>query len=237
MPRTSVAPGATRPRMHAPAKRTIVSRKASGKRLSTGAAAAGSVRIIGGALRGRRLEYSADPRTRPMKDRVREAVFNLLGDVEGMTAVDLFAGTGALGFEALSRGAKAAVFVEQHFPTADALGKNAVLLNLADRCRVVPADTLVWFRRPGRFPELAGDNPWLVFCSPPYELFVGRRDDMLHLLQQLWQAAPAGSAFMVEADDRFDFSLLPQPAGWLARSYPPAHVALAWKENDRQGEA
>ncbi|HWB10143.1 MAG TPA: RsmD family RNA methyltransferase [Pirellulales bacterium] len=213
-----------------------MSRKSSGKRQSVGPPTAGFVRIIGGVLRGRRLEYPGDPRTRPMKDRVREAVFNLLGDVEGMTAVDLFAGTGALGFEALSRGAIGAVFVEQHFPTADAIGKNAALLGLADRCQVVPADTLVWFRRPSRLPELTGDRPWLVFCSPPYELFVSRRDDVLHLLQQLWQAAPRGSAFVVEADDRFDFSLLPQPERWLARSYPPAHVALAWKEAHQPGE-
>ena len=63
------------------------------------------VRIIGGKFRGRKLEYSGDPRTRPMKDRVREALFNLLGHgVEGKVAIDLFAGTGALALEALSRG-------------------------------------------------------------------------------------------------------------------------------------
>ncbi len=60
------------------------------------------LRIIGGVHRGRKLEYSGDPRTRPMKDRVREAVFNLLGpDVAGKYVIDLFAGTGALGLEAL----------------------------------------------------------------------------------------------------------------------------------------
>lgn len=209
-----------------------MSRKSNGKRLSAQPAAVGSVRIIGGALRGRRLEYSGDPRTRPMKDRVREAVFNLLGDIDGMTAIDLFAGTGALGFEALSRGAKASVFVEQHFPTADAIRKNAALIGAADRCEVVAADTLVWFRRPDRLTALAGDRPWLVFCSPPYELFVSRRDDMLHLLRQLWGAAPRGSVFVVEADDRFDFSLLPQPESWSSRSYPPACIALSWKESD-----
>jgi 16S rRNA (guanine966-N2)-methyltransferase len=166
-----------------------------------------------------------------MKDRVREAVFNLLGDIQGMTALDLFAGTGALGFEALSRGAKAAVFVEQHFPTADVLRKNAALLELADRCEIAAADTLIWFGRANRLSQRTGGSPWLVFCSPPFELFVTRRDPMLRLLEQLWQAAPPGSAFVVEADDRFDLSLLPEADRWLSRSYPPAHVALAWKEN------
>ena len=77
------------------------------------------LRIIGGRFRGRKLAYSGDPRTRPMKDRVREALFNLLGRaVEGKTAIDLFAGTGALAFEALSRGAARAVAIELHRPTA-----------------------------------------------------------------------------------------------------------------------
>ena len=91
-------------------------------------------RIIGGQLRGKKLFYSGDDRTRPMKDRVREAVFNLLGPaVVGKHALDLFAGTGALGFEALSRGAAAATFVERHFPTADHLRQTAASLGVADR--------------------------------------------------------------------------------------------------------
>src|SRR3954453_4982920 len=77
------------------------------------------LRIIGGSLRGRKMSYSGEPRTRPMKDRVREAVFNLLGaPVEGSHAIDLFAGTGALGLEAISRGAVRATFIERHVPTA-----------------------------------------------------------------------------------------------------------------------
>jgi 16S rRNA (guanine966-N2)-methyltransferase len=189
----------------------------------------GAVRIIGGTHRGRRLEFIADPRTRPMKDRVREAVFNVLGDVSGMVAIDLFAGTGALGFEALSRGAHRAIFFEQHFPTADAIGKNAASLGLADRCQVISADTLVWFRREIRLPNMPGDGPWLVLCSPPYELFVRRADEMRRLLLALWEASPPQSAFLVEADERFDFATLPEPDRWLLRSYPPAHLGLLWK--------
>ncbi|OYV90832.1 MAG: hypothetical protein B7Z73_05850 [Planctomycetia bacterium 21-64-5] len=108
--------------------------KSTARHATAPQAAPVSVRIIGGSLRGRRLECTGDPRTRPMKDRVREAVFNLLGDVSGSTAIDLFAGTGALGFEALSRGAKAAVFFEQHFPTADVIRRNAALLGVAGAC-------------------------------------------------------------------------------------------------------
>lgn len=188
-----------------------------------------SVRIIGGSLRRRRLECLGDPRTRPMKDRVREAVFNLLGDVTGAIAVDLFAGTGALGFEAVSRGAKAAVFFERHFPTAAAIRHNAAALGVADACHVAAADTFVWFARGVRLPDLADNGPWIVFCSPPYSLYENRLDDLLDLLKRLWAAAPPESAFAVEADERFDFGLLPEAEAWDIRSYPPAHVGLVWK--------
>lgn len=206
-----------------------VPRKSNSKRPIDRAAPVGVVRIVGGTHRGRRLEYIADPRTRPMKDRVREAVFNLLGDVCGMLAIDLFAGTGALGFEALSRGAQRAMFFEQHFPTADAIGKNAALLGLADRCQVISADTLVWFRREIRLPSATADDPWLVLCSPPYDLFAARGNELSRLLMRLWETSPLRSAFMVEADERFDFTTLPEPEKWLMRNYPPAHVGLLWK--------
>src|SRR5256885_1565381 len=98
------------------------------------------VRIIGGQFRGRRLAYSGDPRTRPMKDRVREALFNLIGpQIKGMYAIDLFAGTGALGLEALSRGAAGATFVEQHYPTAELIRQNIETLAVGDRALVVPS--------------------------------------------------------------------------------------------------
>ena len=68
-------------------------------------------RIVGGTLRGRRLAHRPGGPTRPMKDRVRETLFDLIGDrVRGAIAIDLFAGTGALGFEAISRGAARAIF-------------------------------------------------------------------------------------------------------------------------------
>ena len=72
------------------------------------------MRIVGGHFRGRKLSYTGDPRVRPMKDRVREALFNLLGpDVKGTFAIDLFGGTGALALEAISRGSSAALIIER----------------------------------------------------------------------------------------------------------------------------
>src|SRR5579871_5940240 len=103
--------------------------------------AAASPRIIGGHLRGRKLLFNPQPHVRPMKDRVREALFNLIGPaVKGVHAIDLFAGTGALGFEALSRGASGATFAERHFPTADLIKKNAAELGVGDRATIIPAN-------------------------------------------------------------------------------------------------
>lgn len=158
-----------------------------------------------------------------MKDRVRQAVFDLLADsIRGTHAIDLFAGTGALGLEALSRGALRATFVEQHFPTADVLRQNIASLGLESVSAVAAANTFVWFRRG---PDL-GPTPWAVFCSPPYDFYVDRRDEMLELVGGLIGASPPGSVMVVEADGRFDFGLLPTPEAWDVRAYPPAVVGI-----------
>ncbi len=182
------------------------------------------LRIIGGTMRGRKLEYSGDSRTRPMKDRLREAVFNLIGPaVVGSVAIDLFAGTGALGFEALSRGAGRAVFIERHLPTAALIRRNAANLGLdLSRYEVVGGSAFLW--QPGA--QLPAGTPWIVFCSPPWEFFHTRTDEMLQLIGRLVDSCPPGSVIVVEADDRFDLALLPQKERWDIRPYPPAVIAL-----------
>jgi 16S rRNA (guanine966-N2)-methyltransferase len=206
------------------------------------------VRIIGGKLRGRLLEYSGDMRTRPMKDRVREAVFNLVGPaIAGTHAIDLFAGTGALGLEALSRGATSATMIERHYPSSQLIKQNAQSLGIEEKCEVVFGDAFLWTRKqcapqashPASLtPNLRSQisNPsssaprWLVFCSPPYEFYVSRQAEMLELLSALWSTAVSGSLFVVEADERFDFGLLPEPARWDVRNYRPARIGVAEKQ-------
>lgn len=186
--------------------------------------ASNAPRIIGGSLRGRRLDFVPDPRTRPMKDRVREALFNLLGTtVAGSIAVDCFAGTGALGFEALSRGAKGAWFGERHFPTADALRRSATLLGVTDRATIRPGDVLLWARR---LPEIPVDAPWTVFVSPPWSMFQSHGTELMALVTALLSKAPAGSQFVVEADDTFDPVHLPDSGAWETRPMHPAILYL-----------
>jgi 16S rRNA (guanine966-N2)-methyltransferase len=100
-----------------------------------------------------------------------------------------------------------------------------VALGIGDLAEVLFADAFSWDRihLPKYQPPLT-ERPWLVFCSPPYDFYVDRQADMLALLERLIAAAPASSQFIVEADERFDFTLLPRNGEWDVRTYPPAVV-------------
>jgi 16S rRNA (guanine(966)-N(2))-methyltransferase RsmD len=182
------------------------------------------LRIIGGSLRGRRLRYSGDLRTRPMKDRVRESVFNLLGtQIIGSHAIDLFAGTGALGIEAISRGAARATFIERHLPTTKLVEQNIAALGVGDRTAVVFGDAFGWTAAYQPPPDAV---PLTVFSSPPYDFYVERRQPMLDLVARWVEIGPVGSQIVVEADERFDFGSLVQAGKWDVRTYPPAFVGI-----------
>ena len=123
-----------------------------------------AVRVIGGRSRGRRLAAKLPAAVRPTSDRVRESIFDILGSrggVEGLTVVDLFCGSGALGLEALSRGAAAATFVDQDPGALEAVRTNLMAVGLGDE----PA-TVVRAALPG---WLAGAPAFdLALCDPPY---------------------------------------------------------------------
>ena len=120
------------------------------------------MRVITGSARGRRLLELAGGETRPTADRVKEGVFNIIQfDIEGRRVLDLFAGTGQLGVEALSRGAAEAVFVEQRRDAARLVTENLKLTGLADRARVVNGDALSYLAG-------AGERFDIVFIDPPY---------------------------------------------------------------------
>ncbi|HSZ13548.1 MAG TPA: 16S rRNA (guanine(966)-N(2))-methyltransferase RsmD [Solirubrobacteraceae bacterium] len=123
------------------------------------------MRVIAGRLGGRRLKAPAGRVTRPTSDRVREAVFGMLGDVEDLRVLDLFAGTGALAIEALSRGARRAVFVERDAGAIRALNENLTALGIApEAVEVRRADALDALRTAISRQETYD----LVFIDPPY---------------------------------------------------------------------
>jgi 16S rRNA (guanine966-N2)-methyltransferase len=123
------------------------------------------MRVIGGRLGGRRLKAPRGRVTRPTSDRVREALFAMLGELEGATVLDVFAGAGALGIEALSRGAAEAVFIERDPGAVRILKDNLAALGIEPaRAQVRRADALRALRS-ARAREETYD---LVFIDPPY---------------------------------------------------------------------
>jgi len=123
------------------------------------------MRVIAGTHGGRRLKSPGGRSTRPTSDRVREAIFAMLGPLEGERVLDLFAGTGALGIEALSRGAGRAVFVERDRGAAKVLAENLAALGIAEEtAELRRADALAALRSAWELGE-AYD---LVFIDPPY---------------------------------------------------------------------
>jgi 16S rRNA (guanine(966)-N(2))-methyltransferase RsmD len=125
----------------------------------------GNVRVIAGELGGRHLRAPRGTITRPTSDRVREALFAILDDVRGTSVLDLFAGSGGLGIEALSRGAADAVFIERDERALRALKANLVALDIASpRARVRQAEALVALRSARARKETYD----LVFIDPPY---------------------------------------------------------------------
>lgn len=145
------------------------------------------MRVVGGKLAGKELTSPADGRVRPTAEPVRAALLDqLAGAVPGATILDLFAGTGALGIEALSRGAASADFVEFRPASLHALRANIAALRLRERTRIFKRDA---------FQYIAGLEPGaydLAFADPPY----GTK--LIDRLVAEWQAAPFAALLAVE---------------------------------------
>lgn len=219
------------------------------------------LRIVGGEFRGRKLAQLPREGTRPMKHRVREAIFNLIGfDCKNRHALDLFGGTGAIGLEALSRGAKTATLIECHIPVSRIVQENIKSLAVGERTELLVMSAFLWQKRD--LPECAegrpskaavvhteakdaqtvwigAGKPWIAFCSPPYDFFVEKHEQMMVMISDLLQAAPSGSTVVIESDERFDFADAPtewknsegetESAEWDVRTYAPAVVGVIRK--------
>jgi 16S rRNA (guanine966-N2)-methyltransferase len=120
------------------------------------------LRVIAGSARGRKLKMVPGEGTRPIADRVKEALFDVLGeDVNGASFLDLFAGTGSVGIEALSRGASRAVFVESDRFAVKTISENLAHTGLAGRAQVVRSDVFRFLENPGR------GSFDIVYIAPP----------------------------------------------------------------------
>lgn len=156
------------------------------------------MRIIAGELRGRHIDAPDGESTRPMLDRVREAVFSTLGDhVEGAVVLDLFAGSGALGLESASRGAASVRSVERSAPALLVLKQNVADLGLEDRVRVIRGDALQPKSWHGAGEDAARFT--LVFMDPPYPLIDDpvERPRVVAAIRNLLETASTRDAILV----------------------------------------
>lgn len=151
------------------------------------------MRIISGAYRGRQIATLKSGKLRPTSDQLRETLFDVLGPgVEGASFLDAYAGSGAVGLEALSRGAADVVFIEHHRPAAAVIRKNLSSLGVESGFRLVTRDVL------SALDRLAGEGERFdyVFLDPPYTEF----REYHHALRQVGRGALVGPASVVVAE-------------------------------------
>ena len=182
--------------------------------------------IIAGVFRGKRLWTPRGQATRPTSAKVKEAIFQILtDDIIGARGLDLFAGCGGLGLEALSRGVSEMVFVEHGKTAARSLRKNLTALGCADRARVVQEHVLKFLRR----PTLRENSFDLIFADPPY------RHDLLKDTLTMIADRDLLSEDGTLVAERWKKDILPEYIGslhcFLERTYGDTNVSF-WRKNE-----
>ncbi len=161
------------------------------------------LRVIGGDWRSRRIRFADAPGLRPTMDRVRETVFNWLQwDVEGKLILDCFAGSGALGYEALSRGAKEVSFIELNAKAASCIRESLQSLN-ASNAQVWQADAIVWLSQQESLEQFD-----VIFLDPPFG-----QELLAPAVDQIAEKVKPGCLVYVEVEAKADLSCI--PANWL----------------------
>jgi 16S rRNA (guanine966-N2)-methyltransferase len=184
------------------------------------------VRIVAGSLRGRKLTVVVHEGMRPTPQMVREALFSILGNaVPGRIFYDVFAGTGVVGLEAVSRGATAARLIEKDPRQAADVQKYAEQFGIADRVQVLKADAYRWAER-----WIVPKEPVNLFLSPPFPDLTEKLDDFLALVRLLLEKAPNESVLTIQAEDGFPVAQLPDPDAWDVRKYGRNVLLIRVKE-------
>ncbi|MGL6076069.1 MAG: RsmD family RNA methyltransferase [Fimbriiglobus sp.] len=187
------------------------------------------VRIVAGSLRGRKVTCFVHPGLRPTPQLVREALFSILGNaVPGRVFYDIFAGTGVVGLEAISRGATRANLIEFDSKQAMEIQKHIERFGIADKAFMLRADAYRWAER--WVTPLEG-QPINLFLSPPFpDITPDRVGPFMKMVIDLIAKAPLESVITLQTEEEFPFAELPEPAAWDIRKYGRNYLAFYVKE-------
>jgi 16S rRNA (guanine966-N2)-methyltransferase len=179
------------------------------------------VRIIAGEFRGRKILPPQGTLTRPITDRVKQSVFDVLAPgLAGAVVYDLFAGTGSLGLECLSRGCESVTFFESDRSALALLEKNVGSLGVADRARIVAGDLFQWFEK-SKPTEVRAN---LLFLDPPYRFVIERADELCRVVEKSAQNHLRPGGIVVFRHDSRDGLVLPKLSLFDTRSYGSMRV-------------
>lgn len=181
------------------------------------------LRIVAGSLRGRKLTCNVSPELRPTPQMVREALFSILGNaVPDRPFIDVFAGTGVNGLEALSRGASSTLFIERDFRLGQDIGHYLREFRVAERGQVVRTDAYRWSAL-----WHAPAEPVNVFVSPPFPDLDARVDDFLLLVRRLQEKIAPGSVLILQSEKHRLLDSLQDLDEWEPRRYG-RNMLLLW---------
>lgn len=188
------------------------------------------IRIVAGDLRGRKLDCVVHEDLRPTPQMVREALFSILGNaLPGRAFYDIFAGTGALGIESISRGASEAVFLERDLSLGRDIEKHLKKFEIQDRARIVRTDVYRWVER-----WIAPTEPINVFLSPPFADLEQRFDEFMALVRQLMEKVSPDSTVSIQGELGFPEDKLPDLEHWDIRKYGRNMLFIWVKPIDEQ---
>jgi 16S rRNA (guanine966-N2)-methyltransferase len=185
-----------------------------------------SIRIISGNLRGRKLACTVTEDLRPTPQMVREAFFSILGNaIPGRPFIDIFAGTGVVGMEALSRGASVASFIERDFRLAQAIEKHLAQFELSKSARLFRSDAYRWVAS-----WIPPREPVNVFLSPPFVDLTEKREDLVAALQLLQRKVPDDSIIVLQSEHGSPLEEIGELRSWEWRRYG-RNLLLIWQRD------
>lgn len=178
------------------------------------------MRIIAGERKGFKLEGPMDRSIRPTSDLRREAIFNLLGPlIDDQPFFDIFSGTGAMGLEALSRGARSSEHVEMSRKAQDLIRRNIAAVRYQAKAKLVPTNAYRWIE--SHRPRVPG----IYFLDPPFPEYETHPERFTKYLAMLMERVQAGSIIIVESRWKLDPEVLPDLETWYLRKYGETRVA------------